>query len=244
MDFSIKKVAEIVDIFLKAFRTEPILRAESATENGHGRPEISIDDEGLRQIQQLFLSDEDGIPFLQNLDSTVYSNDGLMPLGEYMMDFGILKLMVQASAHEDVEALFESDYWMELEEKTLERGTELLNVLVYLKDCIENHVRPSLNDFLNEFLLVGEDGFQDEFEIYEPFIKNDDLLDANIKTILSTGEEVADDDIRDLFAPMMIFFKNAGKNRQDSMDQIRRFSVRPRHSLRCICLAQCFHGFE
>jgi hypothetical protein len=74
----------------------------------------------------------------------------------------------------DVKKL-EEDYldtkeWEDIEEETLDRGTELLNLLLYLNECEDEDIEPELEDYLKEFLLVDEDEFQDEYRIYEPVI--------------------------------------------------------------------------
>src|SRR5690606_41557779 len=76
---------------------------------------------------------------------------------------------------EDVQKLeedyLESEEWEQIEEDTLDRGTELLNVFLYLKECADDEIEADLDDYLKEFLLVEEDEFQDEHRIYEKVIE-------------------------------------------------------------------------
>lgn len=69
----------------------------------------------------------------------------------------------------------------------------------------------SLEDFLNEFLLVGEDGsFQDEYRIYESLIVNDDLLDADLDIIREIQADVKPETgLADYFVPLVCFFQYA-----------------------------------
>ena len=67
-------------------------------------------------------------------------------------------LMVNFFA-EDVQKL-EEDYldspeWEAIEEETIDRGTELLNIFLYLRECADDEVEPSLDDYLKEFLLIS-----------------------------------------------------------------------------------------
>src|SRR5690606_30758238 len=55
----------------------------------------------------------------------------------------------------------ESDAWEAIEEQTIDRGTELLNLLLYFRECADEDIEPQLSDYLKEFLLVDEDEFQD-----------------------------------------------------------------------------------
>jgi hypothetical protein len=46
---------------------------------------------------------------------------------------------------------------------------------LYINECHDEDIKPGLEDFLKEFLLVEEDEFQDEFHIYEDLISNQQL---------------------------------------------------------------------
>ncbi|RZL34808.1 MAG: hypothetical protein EOO96_08560, partial [Pedobacter sp.] len=76
------------------------------------------------------------------------------------------------------EDYLESREWENIEEETIDRGTELLNLLLYINECHDEEIKPGLEDFLKEFLLVEEDEFQDEFHIYEDLISNQQLAES------------------------------------------------------------------
>ncbi|MFB2118494.1 hypothetical protein [Parapedobacter sp. 2B3] len=111
----------------------------------------------------------------------------------------------------DVEKLesdyLESDAWEEIEEQTIERGTELLNLLLYLRECSDEDIEPELADYLKEFLLVDEDEFQDEHRIYEPIIANQLLVDSSYGEIAKVASNIpGNQELADLFYPIMSFF--------------------------------------
>lgn len=112
---------------------------------------------------------------------------------------------------EDVKKL-EEDYldskeWEDIEEETIDRGTELLNVLLYIRECHDEDIEPELDDFLKEFLLVEEDEFQDEHRIYEDVIANQILMESSIEEIAKVSNELHDEsELKDLFYPIMSFF--------------------------------------
>ena len=86
-------------------------------------------------------------------------------------------------------------------------GSELLNILLYLRECADDEVEPSLDDFLKEFLLVEEDEFQDEYRIYEEVIANQILVDSSYSEISKVANSLApDDELVDLFYPLVSFF--------------------------------------
>lgn len=125
----------------------------------------------------------------------------------------------------DVEKL-DNDYldskeWESIEEKTLDRGTELLNLLLYLHECADERIIPQLNDYLTEFLLVDEDEFQDEHRIYEPMIENQSLIDSNYTEIARIGKGLSpDSEIADIFYPMMSFFNENEPTEGQFLDYI------------------------
>ena len=130
---------------------------------------------------------------------------------------------------EDVQKL-EEDYldskeWEEIEDETIDRGTELLNVLLYIRECHDEDLEPELEDFLKEFLLVEEDEFQDEHRIYEDIITNQILMEASIEEIAKTSNELDEEsELKDLFYPIMTFFYHPEPDKED-MDTFEKNSV-------------------
>jgi hypothetical protein len=105
------------------------------------------------------------------------------------------------------EDYLESDEWADIEEETIERGTELLNLLLYINECHDEKITPELGDFLKEFLLVEEDEFQDEFHIYEDLISNQQLVESSVEDICShAGMIDMSEEMEELFVPFMVFF--------------------------------------
>lgn len=101
----------------------------------------------------------------------------------------------------------ESDEWEAIEEQTIDRGTELLNLLLYFRECADEDIEPQLDDYLKEFLLVDEDEFQDEHRIYEPVIANQLLIDSSYGEIAKVAANIPEDqELNELFYPIMSFF--------------------------------------
>ncbi|ERJ58766.1 hypothetical protein [Sphingobacterium paucimobilis] len=112
---------------------------------------------------------------------------------------------------EDVQKLEEdyldSEEWEQIEEDTIDRGTELLNVFLYLKECEDDEIKPSLEDYLKEFLLVEEDEFQDEYSIYEKVIANQILVESDYSEIAKVSRTVTEqEELFELFYPLVSFF--------------------------------------
>lgn len=160
------------------------------------------------KFEKLFSSDDDFLKKVDSLDEIFNDNPKLEELHEVFFDL----LMVNFFS-EDVKKL-EDDYldtpeWEKIEEQTLDRGTELLNLLLYLNECEDEGIDPELDDYLKEFLLVDEDEFQDEYRIYEPVIANQILIESPAAEIAKVAGTLDDDsELKELFYPMICFFQN------------------------------------
>lgn len=149
------------------------------------------------------------LPFMDKvaqLDEIFDNHPRFEELREYVFDL----LMINFFA-EDVQKLEEdyldSEEWEAIEDETLDRGSELLNVLLYLKECEDADVEPTLDDYLKEFLLVEEDEFQDEHRIYEEVIKNQILVESSYGEIAKVAAKIhEEEEIKDIFYPLMSFF--------------------------------------
>ena len=160
------------------------------------------------EFYEVFSSENDFMTKVEEMDDVFDTYPAIEPLREVFFDM----LMVNFFSA-DVKKL-EADYldspeWEAIEEDTLDRGTELLNVLLYLNECEDEDIEPGLEDYLKEFLLVDEDEFQDEYRIYEPIIANQILIEGPVEDIAKIADILPEDsEIKELFYPLMCFFQN------------------------------------
>lgn len=120
------------------------------------------------------------------------------------------------------EDYLESREWENIEEETIDRGTELLNLLLYINECHDEEIKPGLEDFLKEFLLVEEDEFQDEFHIYEDLISNQQLAESSVEDICSNADLLdLSEEMEELFVPFMTFFLQPNTNAATQQDLIK-----------------------
>ena len=157
------------------------------------------------------------LPFLQKvngMDEVFNSNPKIENLREVFFDL-LLVNFFSADVKKLDEDYLDSPEWEKIEEETLDRGTEMLNVLLYLNECEDEDIDPELNDYLTEFLLVDEDEFQDEHRIYEPVIANQILMDSGIEEIGNVARKLPEDEeIKELFYPIMCFFYDTNPSQE------------------------------
>jgi len=166
-------------------------------------------------FEEIFLSDKDFLTKAGMQDEVFDDYPQLETLREVFFDLLLINFF---SA--DVKKL-ETDYldspeWEQIEEQTLDRGTELLNLLLYLNECRDEDIEPELEDYLKEFLLVDEDEFQDEYRIYEPVIAHQVLIESPVAEISKVASKLPEDsELKELFYPMMCFFQNTNPSSEE-----------------------------
>jgi hypothetical protein len=149
--------------------------------------------------------EEEFLKRVKAIDELFAKHPELESIHEFVFDLLLVKLL---SAENKPEEFFDSPEWDHIEDKTIDRGTELLNLFLYLSEAKEADVEISLDDFLNEFLLVDEDEFQDELRIYEPLIVNEDILEAELSSIKEIQQSLKEENpIKPLFLPLVLFFQ-------------------------------------
>lgn len=157
-------------------------------------------------LTAVFDADKPFMDKVADLDGVFDDNQRFEELREYFFDL----LMINFFS-EDVlkleEDYLESPEWEAIEDETIDRGSEMLNILLYLKECADDEIEPSLDDFLKEFLLVEEDEFQDEYAIYEKVIANQILVDSSYEEISKVASGLGEEEeLGELFYPLISFF--------------------------------------
>lgn len=197
-----KKVESAISAALSAFSRHDSFDATKLSQN----------------FYEVFSSPADFLNKVDLLDEVFNDNPQVEALREVFFDLLLINFF-----SEDVKKL-EDDYletkeWESIEEQTIDRGTELLNLLLYLNECEDEDIEPELEDYLKEFLLVDEDEFQDEHRIYEPIIENQILIESPVSEINRVANKLPEDsEIKDIFYPLMCFFQSTTPSQAEKDD--------------------------
>jgi len=166
-----------------------------------------VSKESFFNLEKLFNSNDDFLVKVKTFDQLIDQYHGLQDVGEYIFD---LLMVHHLENYQQDEDYFDTKEWLDIEDKTIERGTELLNLLLYISESKETQADISLEDFLHEFLLVDEDEFQDEHRIYEPLIEYQEAEEAEMESVRNIEKNIPESsDIKELFVPIILFFQNA-----------------------------------
>lgn len=171
---------------------------------------------GLRAgLAEIFSLPEPGPSTIDAIDALFDrfpDHDGIR---EYIADLLALRLILDTDAEEEDEDEDEAELdeedddprWTTLEALFETRGTEVLHVLSYLRQCKEDGDEPSLDGFLNDFALNPDDEDQADFFIYEELIKQQDIVDGPLRQLIEAGNAQSDDLMAELFTPLTLFFR-------------------------------------
>jgi hypothetical protein len=178
-------------------------------------------------------SEENFLVRAKQIENWVEANPIFEPLADVLFDL-LLVHFLSAEVHK--EDYFDTPEWEHIEQKTLDMGSEMLNLFLYIGEANENEVEIGLEDFLTEFLLVEEDEFQHEYRIYESLIVNQDLMDADLASIRQLKEDVKEDTgLKAYFVSIVLFFQylEAGETSQKEslIDGLDAFELAVYHSL-------------
>jgi hypothetical protein len=189
---------------------------------------------------EVFESDEDFLTKVDELDEVFDDNPEIEVLREVFFDLLLINFF-SADVKKLEDDYLETAEWEDIEEQTLDRGTELLNLLLYLNECEDEDIEPELEDYLKEFLLVDEDEFQDEYRIYEPVIANQILIDSPAAEINKVAKSLPEDsEVKELFYPMMCFFQNI-ESTEESRNNIAENAVSPDFDMAVYDILQAFN---
>jgi hypothetical protein len=173
-------------------------------------------------LQKAFDQEATFLEKVSALDSAIDAFPEAESIRELLFDLLMIRFF-SADVQRLDEGYLDSPEWENIENKTLDRGTELLNVLLYLRECEEEEIEPELSDYLREFLLVEEEEFQDECLIYEDIIANQMLMESSLDEIARVAETIdPESEMKQLFYPLMVFFHNPLTDEKTLTEALRK----------------------
>lgn len=191
-------------------------------------------------FENVFGSDKDFMDKVSALDQVFDNNPQMEDLREIFFDLLMINFF-SADVKKLEDDYLETPEWEDIEEQTLDRGTELLNLLLYLNECEDENIEPELEDYLKEFLLVDEDEFQDEYRIYEPVIAHQVLMESPVEEISKVAAKLPDDsEIKEIFYPMMCFFQNTNPT-SEAKNNIADKAVNKQFDMPVFCILEAFN---
>lgn len=144
------------------------------------------------------------------LDKVITEHTVLTEVGEYLVDILLVYFFTEENKTLD-ETYFESAAWLAIEDKLAERGTELLNVMLYINEANQSEQEISLEGYIEDFLLIGDEINEDQenLKLYEPLIDSEQYLEYPPLDIYSLYERLPETlELKELYFPLMCFFRS------------------------------------
>jgi len=186
----------------------PAIRMNTAILGAYFKHLKTLVSTGLTEkINELLLSDDPFKKKVDILDSIIKEHNIKEDIGELMFDVLLYNFFSEDSQRLG-ESFFESKEWEKMEDSIIERGTELLNILLYLQECKDSEIRYSIDDYLDEYLMTEEDLDQEEHEVYEAVIKNrETIAEGDLQTMVEISNNNPDSELGDQLLPFLLFFE-------------------------------------
>src|SRR5690554_432349 len=186
----------------------------------HGSDQSDLD-RPMSLLTEVFESEDAFMDKVSRLDEVIDAHPAYDLIREQLFDLLLMNFLAADATKLEADYL-ESDEWLDIEDQTIDRGTELLNLLLYLAECADEGIEADLEDFLKEFLLVDDDEFQDEYRIYEPVIAGQILTESSYDEIGKAARNLrADQELYTLFYPLVSFFYEPHPSPADVEDYMK-----------------------
>ena len=168
--------------------------------------QVQLTNEEIQGIQGVF-SMETGkeLEAQALLQKWLVNHPNCLPYGSYLFDLLLTEFIFKGS--QISEEFFETEEWEAIEDSFAEEGSELLNLLLYLAEAVDTDSEISLDDYLDDFLLVDEDEFQDEHEIYREVILLRNQIDSAFPPMMEVLMKKKDvSPLGSMFIPLFVLF--------------------------------------
>lgn len=171
----------------------------------------------VEKLGEVFSSKDNFIKKIKALDSTIGEFKIPDDIGELIFDILLYNFFSEDSQRLG-ESFFESKEWEQIEDVIIDRGTELMNILLYLQECKDSDIKFSIDDYLDEYLISEDDFDTEEHEVYEAVIKNrDEIVLGDLETMAEISKANTNSQLGDQLLPVLLFFetKNSLNKKQD-----------------------------
>ncbi len=210
-------ISQSISGFVRGY--EAARRLKALTSSSEAFPEVS--EHLLAPLSEDLLQWHDSMVRLINqteisFDERLKQSDELakqLEDPEFVQELNFDWLMAAYLSEEDKdEDYLESDEFEKLELRHEMRGTELINIMIYLEECDENEVDPSYADFVHEFLITDDEDVQEDIAIYEDFLGLEEVLEAPFEAFLPRLIQLSEQSALGSFLPILAcYFKNPTK---------------------------------
>jgi len=180
------------------------------------------------------------IASLRRLEHWLEATDREQFLRGNSRDFLVDLLILNAFAVEDAERVADDQAWDALEDACMGKGTDLLQFIHYLDECLADAVDPEMEDFIESFVISPDLEDQDNMLAYEEVLESRDLVDAPLQDMLRECRLLAvDSAVEPIFSGLFCFLRK-GPPAQEFMETLWEFPDDLKDVLPMLCCVQAY----
>jgi len=160
-------------------------------------------------------------------------------------NFLIDLLILNAFAAEDADRVGDDQAWDAFEDACMGKGTDLLQFVHYLEECLADAVHPEMEDFIESFVISPDLEDQDNLLAYEEVLESRDLVDAPLQDMIRECRALAAESaVEPIFTGLFCFLRQ-GPAAQEFLETLWKFPDDLSDVLPMLCCVQAyFYGHE
>jgi len=161
------------------------------------------------------------------------------------MDFLFDLLILHSFSAEDEGEVGDDRAWDAFEDACMGKGTDLLQMVHYLDECIEDSVQPEMEDFIESFVVSPDLEDQDNLLAYEEVLESRDLVEAPLQEMIQECRLLAvESAVEPIFTGLFCFLRQ-GPSAQEFLETLWNFPDDLSDVLPMLCCVQAyFYGNE
>jgi len=160
-------------------------------------------------------------------------------------DFLIDLLILHSFSGEDEGEVGDEQAWDAFEDACMGKGTDLLQVVHYLDECLVDSVHPEMEDFIESFVVSPDLEDQDNLLAYEEVLESRDLVDVPLHEMIQECRLLAvESAVEPIFTGLFCFLRQ-GPSVQEFLETLWKFPDDLSDVLPMLCCVQAyFYGNE
>jgi hypothetical protein len=153
-------------------------------------------------------SPQAAIASLRLLEHWLEANSSGQLLRGNSRDFLVDLLILNAFASVDADRIGDDQAWDALEDACMGKGTDMLQFIHYLDECLADEVVPGMEDFIESFVISPDLEDQDNMLAYEEVLEARDLVDVPLQDMIPECRLLAADSaVESIFTGMFCFLR-------------------------------------
>ncbi len=178
----------------------------------------------LRQLEQ-WLEDSDRRDFLRGSTK----------------DFLVDLLILYSFSAEDLERVGDDQAWDAFEDTCMGKGTDMLQFVHYLDECLEDSVHPEMEDFIESFVISPDLEDQDNLLAYEEVLESRDLVGAPLYEMITECRLLAvESAVEPIFTSLFCFLRQ-DPSAQEFLEILWKFPDDLSDVLPMLCCVQAYY---